>query len=443
MLQAPVLAPEVTGNKWGTLFSGLGKGTLAFVNGTRFGMTCARNTYEALPDWARQIILCGGVSAASIYAYQRRERIKDRIALLRTMCKRKIRTIVPTPSSKVYMESVRKGSEERPMTSCAAQCTIGRIDVAGDFIVIGNALRFDEDWLVGPDHVLAEDAVYAKGRQSKVSLKGFERVKLATDLVAIRLKSDDWARIGVAVLKLGHVEGSEFVSICGPAGTGTCGSMSLDHERFGWTVYEGTTMPGYSGAAYQKGPMAVSMHVHGGVVNAGYAAGYIWVLLKIHMKMYDEDTESYLREQHRRGTITRFRSSPWGGDEVIFEINGRFEFHRERNLAAHFGENWEQVLRPRGGRQYSRHYRDEVPEGANLVKAKEEPEESGECKCSECLGASNANVVTQGCQQQRLLALTQEYRKLSRASRTKFRSSLGILKNQPITSGLQDKSPAS
>lgn len=161
---------------------------------------------------------------------------------------------------RVNLESRRQGSEESPMTMPPYQCAIGYKDGA-EFKVIGYAIRMDENVLVGPDHVLSDDEDMNKqacGKQGIISLRGKDRIILDTDLVMIKLEPKDLSSIGIKQCKIGELpEHGQMAQIVGPRSLGTMGRLLHDTLSFGRVVYEGTTVGGYSGAAYQIGSAVV------------------------------------------------------------------------------------------------------------------------------------------------------------------------------------------
>nr|QVG74728.1 hypothetical protein 1 [Virus sp.] len=326
-------------------------------------------------------------------------------------------------STSKILESRRAGSDESDMTPYRGQCQIGYLE-GGKFVVTGAALRFACNFLVGPDHVLGAPHVIAKGRQTRVSLEGKERIPLATDLVAIQLSQAEFAMLGVAEVKIGVFEKSVYAQVVGPLGKGTTGGLRDDVSCFGRVIYEGTTLPGYSGSAYSSGSYCYGMHQCGGQVNGGFSASFIWCLLRIYLRRMDEDTADHLMREFNLGKGIYWSTSHTDPTEVIVRINGKYEYHSTDVMYDVFGSDWmNKTELKRRGRDFQ-DFKDVEFEGLNSGESKnlksgvsgilEEPQVSPELSHRDLMNA---------------------YKRLSTKSRKKFRELSGLSPDAPTTSG--------
>lgn len=241
----------------------------------------------------------------------------------------------------VKMESTRAGSEEQNMSIPCHQCGIAIVNDKSELEIIGCAVRFPELALVGPDHVLADNSVkYAVGRQGQISLEGKERIALETDLAMIFLSEQEFSRIGMAMVKIGGlpVIGS-VVTVVNSKGFGTAAVLKRDASIFGRVCYAGTTVGGYSGAAYMSGAQMLGVHQFGGKVNGGYSASYLWAILRVAVKQAPEDSDEWLMGQYKARNKIGYKV--WGLDEVAIDINGTFSVVTRSAMNRAFGAHWE------------------------------------------------------------------------------------------------------
>lgn len=326
------------------------------------------------------------------------------------------------------LESRRAGSDETTMTFPKCQC---RIVVQRDdqLVVIGCAVRFDNNMLVAPDHVLGGDGVeshYALGTQSRVSLAGKERVSLDTDLVAIQLTDREFSMIGITVCKIAPlVDNGVFAQVVGPESKGTVGLAKPDQTIFGRVIYYGTTLHGYSGAAYMSGMSVVGIHQMGGAVNGGYSASYVWCMIKLHYNLRFESSEDWLLGQYKAGRRMRWRNVG-DPDDVQINVNGTYSIVKRSSMNKAFGKNWEdnEVIEDRR-HHYNWRDRDDGPSGSG--RGLESVPESGESPCLETPGASSEGLIAQATVVHGPQRLMEEYNKLSSKQRANFRRLIGSL----------------
>jgi hypothetical protein len=196
-------------------------------------------------------------------------------------------------------ESAVAGSVEYPQRN-GAHCQ-GMVLLEKDPVTlmpVGSFVRFG-DFAVLPEHLLPAEKVLllqnAKreaGKPVRLDLDSQDVIHLATDLIAIKLTQGQWAQLAVRQAKPAALVGEMPVSVRGVDGLGTTAAMRPHKSMFGMTVYGGTTLPGYSGAAYMSGNQVHGIHLHGGQSNGGYEAKYIEALLAaLQMGPYESSEE--------------------------------------------------------------------------------------------------------------------------------------------------------
>lgn len=328
------------------------------------------------------------------------------------------------------LESRRDGSDERHMTTPSFQCKIG-YKKDGKFVVIGCAIRFEAGCLVGPDHVLSDedlDEKFALGKQGLLSLKGKERITLATDMVMIRMTEKDFSTIGISVCKIVSVpERGALAQIIGPESNGTCGRLICDEMNFGRVIYEGTTLAGYSGGGYCIGNGCAGVHQLGGKINSGLDASYIWMLVRIELGLVFEDSEEWLLGQFKAGKKLRWNSH---GDPnfVQVHVGGVYSTVQKRSMIRAFGNNWD-----------SSDYLYRVAPGYDDSAAQESVPVQGEASNSILLGVSSLSANSQEPQEPRIQRIMREYKALSSKQRKSIRKSLQIYDlQQPNISGQEN-----
>ncbi|APG75768.1 hypothetical protein 1 [Hubei sobemo-like virus 49] len=332
------------------------------------------------------------------------------------------------------LESRRTGSDETPMTPPRHQAVVAIRD--GDIMrVLGCAVRFNNT-LVGPDHVLGgtpDVEKFVKGSQSWVALASRERIPLDTDLVAIEMSDKDFASIGISACKVAPMGNqTEFAQIVGPDAKGTVGQLKHDAICFGRLVYTGTTIQGYSGAAYTMGPKVMGIHQMGGAVNGGYSAEYINNLLLVHFKQRYESSPEWLLSQYEAGRTMSWKRT---GDPSTYQlkVGGRYALVDRDDMDAAFGEHWRDSEVIQNKRDVRHRDYESTGAVANFLSnsAVSAPSSSGEANGSRNLGALSVVDDSQGLEMSGPQKLMAEYAKLSNAQRKRFRQ-LSNLSPRPI-----------
>lgn len=310
----------------------------------------------------------------------------------------------------ICLESYREGSKETAMPMPKFQCGIMIENSKGEFRLHGHAIRFTRNWLVAPAHVLDDTITkYAKGSQRHISLKGKERIPLATDLVGVKLTEGEWSTIGCQTAAVGMVPYlGTLVTVAVYGNEGTSETLVHDSKIFGRVIYNGTTRPGYSGAAYEDTGRVVGIHTHGGESNGGINASYVLARLNYIDRHKQEDSAEWLETLFRTQGDIKYKE--YGADEImIMGDDGRYDLVDRSNVVKVFGANYANrygvlSLKKRPS------YQDEVLECASS---------SGEANSSKNSGALNTLELPRDFDISQFQELIQEYCKLSK---TKQRS---------------------
>lgn len=299
------------------------------------------------PKISGKVVAVAGGALAALALYKMRHRLRKWIPGLQRLktafgCEPPV-ILKAMGSMRTCFESVRSGSVEELLLPPKNQLLVGDV-VAGEFQAVGCAVRM-ADWIVMPSHVFAAcEAPCLKGRQHWIRMsKERDYLDLDTDLIAFKLTEKELSTIGVSCCSISHAlpYTGDFVQIVGAAGKGTTGVLRHDRNVFGRVMYDGTTVSGYSGAAYTSGNRLVAIHTNGGAVNGGYSASYIYSLLCAHDRIKPEDSEDWLRNQFQKDKNRIRYDKRWNDlDEVRVEVGGRYAVVSRDAMARAFGVNW-------------------------------------------------------------------------------------------------------
>lgn len=297
-------------------------------------------------DVPKMVKYAAGGLAAAFVLYKARHQVKKCIPgwqRLKTALGFEPPVTLREEGFKTCFESTRSGSEEQTLLAPKNQILVGDM-IAGEFRAAGCGVRI-ANWIVMPSHVFAAcEAPCLKGRQHWIKLSSnLDYVDLDTDLIAIRLTERELSTIGVSVCSISHClpYTGDFVQITGAAGKGTMGALRHDRYVFGRVVYDGTTVAGYSGAAYVSGNRLVGIHTNGGATNGGYSASYVLSLLNAIDRIKPEDSEDWLRSQFQKNkNRVRYDQRYHDLDEVRVEVGGRYAVVSRDSMARAFGKDW-------------------------------------------------------------------------------------------------------
>lgn len=335
------------------------------------------------PVVSRKAVMIASGVVVALALYKARNRLRQWIPGLQRVktafgCEPPI-MVKATGTMKTAFESVRQGSTEQEMLPPKSQVLFGDM-VAGEFHANGCGVRMS-NWIVVPGHVFSGcESPCVKGRQHWVNLgKDRDYIDLDTDLIAIKLTEKELSIVGVQVSSISHSlpYSGDYVQIVGPLGKGTAGTLRHDRHVFGRVCYDGTTVAGYSGAAYTSGNRIVAIHTNGGAVNGGYSASYVYSLLCAHDRIKPEDSEDWLRNQFRKDKQRIRYDKRWNDlDEVRVEVNGRYAVVTRDAMVRAFGNDWaDEILA--WGEAPARSYQDESKSLSKKKKVKESKKPAG------------------------------------------------------------------
>lgn len=298
-------------------------------------------------------------------------------------------------------ETARLGSEERPMTQSRSQCLVGYVE-GERFMALGNAVRMDR-WLLIPDHVKC--AVGAgtlelrgnDGQKLNIDREISDRPEfgkfyvLDTDLLVLEMSEAEFSKVGLAKCRalpaIPEQKGS-YCSVVGAFGKGTTGNLT--HSTiFGQVNYTGSTFQGYSGAGYFAGSQLAGIHIHGGVMNGGYSASYLWAEIHHLWKVKPEDSSAWLEEEIKKGADVKVDPRWHDVDEKRIRVNGRYHIVSADTLTQVYGDEWYGKARKNKGQV--RFFED--AEAASTASGEETDERSGASSSSSALAPLREELV--------------------------------------------------
>lgn len=176
-------------------------------------------------------------------------------------------------------ESLITGSNFMPGVLPECQVEILDAGILSDKFV-GYGVRV-EDTLVVPIHVIERvDNLILRGKKSSACVpKVYQSSLIVTDLAYLPLDASVWAELGTAKARISGDEAYTVLHCIGRDGKSM--GMARRSTLLGMLVYEGSTLPGMSGAAYFRGQSVVG--IHNGVIN-GQNTGYSIVVAAFEIK---------------------------------------------------------------------------------------------------------------------------------------------------------------
>lgn len=257
------------------------------------------------------------------------------------------------------VESRFAGSVETYMSMANGQVAVGHY-ADNDFRVSGSGFRCDvgpNECLIVPGHVWEEvvmragDRVTLRGKTSDVHVKDSDLVKreIYTDVFLIQLPPSTFSKMGVGKPTIGSIDKKTPAKLAGPAGMGTLGNLSLSERAFGMTHYEGTTLPGYSGAPYTVSGNIVAMHLRGADTqhgpNIGVSAQLLYVTAKKMLDSKLEDSEEWLIDQVTKRKKRMFIDQTWGHpDSMRVRIGNQFAIIEKDVIASVLGADIDEYV---------------------------------------------------------------------------------------------------
>lgn len=259
------------------------------------------------------------------------------------------------PKTSIVAESLRKGSELYKSQTPKCQVHFGNPLPDGVTAAVGGGVRVQVpghtgSFVITAHHVLtglSEDFILFRPNVRRTcSIKHYQVsgvnvarpvLGLDTDTVAIFFSDDEMSALGVSVCKIhDKVPNSATVRIAGPDEQGSLGTLRELSDTFGYFVYSGSTVPGFSGCVYVGGGSDVgyAIHLHGGAVNTAYSLRLAYVTLAAQLKVKPENTEDFLERLYKVDREPILVDESYGSlDEVRIRVKGVYHVVDRASLA--------------------------------------------------------------------------------------------------------------
>lgn len=300
-----------------------------------------------------------------------------------------------------------------------------------------------DNCLIVPEHVYSSCSERPTVRGVKtgklVELTGKPYYVIDTDMLAVELSEAEVSSLGLAKPRIQHflAECGTLAKIVGPEKKGTTGFLVNDSQLFGRVVYGGTTMGGYSGAAYMIGSCLAGFHTSGGSVNGGFSASYIYATLCALRKVVPEDSSEWLANEFQLGKKIRIDRSWQDLDDIRVQVGGRYAVVARSALDKALGREWRS-----GDDQYiTRKMKPECkPEVAStsVVPAKS----SGESSRTNTPGGSSVSEETQDSVLSDLQMLIRESKTVSLKKLKQIRNLLKSSEQETVDTAGPTAAPA-
>lgn len=203
---------------------------------------------------------------------------------------------------------------------------------------VGQCFRYG-DYLLTAGHVLAEDAVYVvRSEAGEIELLPSRMKEFGYDTDDLALYVLDANELTSLSLKSVNLVGDSDINMCVEVHAKdqkTMGKVTSMDNVFGQVMYDGSTLPGFSGAPYMLGSKCYGLHVGSAAVNIGYDAGYIKALLQDYVP---EDTADFLNNMVHRGVDVRAKKLPSG--DYLLRAKGKYY----RMSADDYDAMWEEPV---------------------------------------------------------------------------------------------------
>nr|QXV86573.1 hypothetical protein [Solemoviridae sp.] len=238
-------------------------------------------------------------------------------------------------------ESLVPGSTFSHSTFPRCQGMVGKV-YDGVFRADGCFIRVQtptgRNFIFLPQHVLAH--LYQHGTLSngvvhitidpKLLPEGRDRLccTLATDYSALEVVDSEMSKLGLKVAKIYNLIPSSgtLAKIVGPGCQSSVAVLHANGTSFGLVQYEGSTLPGFSGAAYLVNDAVAGVHSWGGRANMGYSMRLLYVTLLHAIGSRPESSENFLEENIRSRKRAVWIDESWQ-DEDYVRIQLKGEYH--------------------------------------------------------------------------------------------------------------------
>lgn len=252
----------------------------------------------------------------------------------------------PTTTTEKKLESMRVGSDLKPMIDKKTQALVG-LREGSDFTYMGSAHRI-HDVLLMPEHVAASAAdkkgvLWVKGVQGFGEINISDLVVIASDVVMYVGNAAWFSKVGLSNAPMeSRIDQRRGLNVTiGAMSTGTMGKLTHNIDSFGMVIYDGSTTSGFSGAGYYSGDKLAGVHLHGGAVNGGYAISYLAICIKTALKTKNEDSASWLEGMFKKGAKPLIDYSH--GDDVRILYQGQYHQVDKSDMDRAFGTDWHDI----------------------------------------------------------------------------------------------------
>nr|QVG74746.1 hypothetical protein 1 [Virus sp.] len=225
----------------------------------------------------------------------------------------------------VKLEAMREGSEFRAGEQPKFQVAIMRPGLLSD-THYGFGVRVG-NFLVTPEHVVAgmsEIILSANGNKIQVPTMPMLRSRVFSDLVYIKVSDIAWSKVGVKTASLASrvMNSNTFASISGHRGVSS--GLLTKSQMIGLLVYQGSTVPGMSGAAYVVGNSVYGVHC-GVVSNENMGVSSVLIMAELKQFLIGEASEDF-------SATDMWKTKPkktWDVDEIFKTVEKRFKYTDE------------------------------------------------------------------------------------------------------------------
>lgn len=256
------------------------------------------------------------------------------------------KVLVPSAAHVPYhTESIRPNSILTAFEMPGCQVIFGTL--SGErFVAYGCGVRInvpncDDAFIITPLHVVCSlpSVFHLRGKNGTIevdkksvkrgsTIKPRDYVELDTDMCAFPISAVEASQIGVSVASiLTSADARPMLArVTGPAQEGSTGELRADPYVFGQLVYSGSTVAGFSGAAYLVGKQVVGVHMSGGARNVGYSLRLAYVTLLYFLKVKQETTEEWLEMVVKKRKHKVYIDASWQHLDTV-RIRVRGEYH--------------------------------------------------------------------------------------------------------------------
>nr|QJI53806.1 MAG: hypothetical protein 1 [Solemoviridae sp.] len=255
------------------------------------------------------------------------------ILVLLVICTRRGRTVTKAYSNTYTPHYAPERMIPGSSFELKAQMPDFQVEVHGsidsvNYHPLGQAFWIDEG-VVTAAHVIHDiDYVVLKRGEAEIFLEREDFAFLDGDLALYKISQQQTQKLGMRKAKLSPIAvqaKSGLMAQVVAFGQRSFGFLG-NYDQFGYCVYGGSTVKGFSGAPYYLNKVVYGMHLGGSQENLGYEAAYIRSVLKPSKTIVanQEGSDDWLLEQAERGESFAYQRSPYDPDEYQVKLNGRY-----------------------------------------------------------------------------------------------------------------------